>query len=172
VGKEVKVEETKYLKDNIQNIQQLFAIHALKDFEIKTLGQMIRLSKMRRYEDGEQIIKEGDMDPWFYFLLSGKVRVEKEGIIITTLSKMGEIFGEMRLVDNLSRSASVYSVGKTVCLAVNPFATERLSSASEAANLLLLLYRVFVEFLSIRLRLANEELIKTKKQLKKITDKQ
>ena len=165
------MKESKYLKDNIQNIQQLFAIHALKDFETKNLGQMVRLSKIRRYEDGEQIIKEGDLDPWLYFLLSGKVRVEKEGIIITTLSKMGEIFGEMRLVDSLSRSASVYSIGKTVCLADNPSATERLSSASEAANLLLLLYRVFVEFLSIRLRLSNEELIKTKKQLRELKDK-
>jgi len=163
--------ESKYLKDTLQNIQQLFAIPALRDFETKNLGQMVRLSKIRRYEDGEQIIKEGDMDPWLYFLLSGKVKIEKEGILITTLSKIGEIFGEMRLVDSLSRSASVYSVGKTVCLAVNPSATERVSSASEAANLLLLLYRVFVEFLSIRLRLSNEELIKTKKQLRELKDK-
>jgi len=163
--------ESKYLKDNIQNIQQLFAIPALRDFETKNLGQMIRLSKIRQYEDGELIIKEGDLDPWLYFLLSGKVRVEKEGIVIATLSKMGEIFGEMRLIDSLSRSASVCAVGKTVCLAVNPSATERLSSASEAANLLLLLYRVFIEFLSMRLRLSNEELIKTKEQLKKLTVK-
>ena len=163
--------ESKYLKDNIQNIQQLFAIPALRDFETKNLGQMIRLSKIRQYEDGELIIKEGDLDPWLYFLLSGKVRVEKEGIVIATLSKMGEIFGEMRLIDSLSRPASVCAVGKTVCLAVNPSATERLSSASEAANLLLLLYRVFIEFLSMRLRLSNEELIKTKEQLKKLTVK-
>ena len=163
--------ESKYLKDTIQNIQQLFAIPALRDFETKNLGQMIRLSKIRQYEDGELIIKEGDLDPWLYFLLSGKVRVEKEGIVIATLSKMGEIFGEMRLIDSLSRSASVCAVGKTVCLAVNPSATERLSSASEAANLLLLLYRVFIEFLSMRLRLSNEELIKTKEQLKKLTVK-
>lgn len=159
--------ESKYLQDNIKNIQQLFAIPALRDFETKNLGQMIRLSKIRQYEDGELIIKEGDVDPWFYFLLSGKVRVEKESIVIATLSKMGEIFGEMRLVDSLSRSASVYAVGKTVCLAVNPSAPERLSSANETANLLLLLYKVFVEFLSVRLRITSEELIKTKKQLKK-----
>ena len=163
--------ESKSLNDNIQNIQQLFAIPALRDFETKNLGQMIRLSKIRQYEDGELIIKEGDLDPWLYFLLSGKVRVEKEGIVIATLSKMGEIFGEMRLIDSLSRSASVCAVGKTVCLAVNPSATERLSSANEAANLLLLLYRVFIEFLSMRLRLSNEELIKTKEQLKKLTVK-
>jgi len=45
--------ESKYLKDTIQNIQQLFAIPALRDFETKNLGQMIRLSKIRQYEDGE-----------------------------------------------------------------------------------------------------------------------
>ena len=158
--------ESKYLKDNMHNIQQLFSIPGLKNFEIENLGKMLRLSKIRKYEDGEPIIKEGDIDLWLYFLLSGKVRVKKNGINICTISRRGEIFGEMRILDRLSRSASVYAEGKTICLAVNTAATERFSSDDEAANFLLLLYKVFAEYMSIRLRLLNEELVKTKKQLK------
>jgi CRP-like cAMP-binding protein len=162
--------ESKYLKDDIQNIQKLFSIPALKHFETKNLGEMIRLSKIRQYEDGETIIKEGDVDPWLYFLLSGEVRIEKKGVEITTMSQMGEIFGEMRLLDSLSRSASVFSVGKTVCLAVNTSATDRISSDDENTNFLIMLYRVFAEYVSIRLRISNEELVKTKRQLEQLVE--
>jgi CRP/FNR family cyclic AMP-dependent transcriptional regulator len=163
--------ESKYLKDSIQNIKQLFAIPALRKFETKNLGKMLRLSKIRQYEDGEPIIKEGDTDPWFYFLLSGSIRIAKDGITISTISKMGEIFGEMRILDKLTRSASVYAEGKTICLAVNTAATNRLPSDDETANFLLLLYKVFAEYLSIRLRLTNEELVETKKQLEVLIEK-
>jgi len=162
--------ESKYLKDSIHNIKQLLAIPSLRRFETANLGKMLRLSKIRRYEDGEIIIKEGDTDPWFYFLLSGVIRIEKDGVTLSTISKMGEIFGEMRIMDRLSRSASVYAEGETICLAVNTAATERLPSDDETANFLLLLYKVFTEYLSIRLRLTNEELVKTKKQLEMFKD--
>ncbi len=163
--------ESKYLKDSIQNIKQLLAIPSLRKFETKNLGKMLRLSKIRQYEDGELIIKEGDTDPWFYFLLSGVVRIEKGGVTLSTISEIGEIFGEMRILDRLSRSASVYAEEKTICLAVNTAATNRLPSDDETANFLLLLYKVFAEYISIRLRLTNEELVETIKQLEELTEK-
>jgi CRP/FNR family cyclic AMP-dependent transcriptional regulator len=165
--------ESKYLKDDMHNIQQLLSVPGLKNFEIESLGKMLRLSKMRRYEDGETIIKEGDMDLWLYILLSGKVIVKKDGINICTISRSGEMFGEMRILDKLSRSASVYAAGETICLAINIGNTERFSSEDEAASFLLLLYKVFAEYMSVRFRLLNEELVKTKKQfemLQKRTD--
>jgi uncharacterized radical SAM superfamily Fe-S cluster-containing enzyme len=99
--------ESKYLKENIENIQRLMSISALKHFETRNLGKLLRLSKIRQYEDGETIIQEGDMDPWLYFLLSGKIRITKEGEEIGSISKKGEIFGEMRIIDDQTRSATV-----------------------------------------------------------------
>jgi CRP/FNR family cyclic AMP-dependent transcriptional regulator len=163
--------ESKYLQDTVQNIQQLFSIPALKNFETKNLGKMLRLSKIRKYDDGEPIITEGDTDPWLYFLLSGEVRVQKKDEDIITLNQIGDIFGEMRLLDSLSRSASVFSVGKTACLAVNIAADDRLPSQDENTNFLILLYRVLAEYVSVRLRLSNEELVKAKKQIKELTGK-
>lgn len=163
--------ESKYLQDTVQNIQQLFSIPALKNFETKNLGKMLRLSKIRKYEDGEPIITEGDTDPWLYFLLSGEVRVQKKGEDIITLNQIGDIFGEMRMLDSLSRSASVFSVGKTACLAVNIAADDRLPSQDENTNFLILLYRVLAEYVSMRLRLSNEELVKAKKRIKELAGK-
>jgi CRP-like cAMP-binding protein len=157
--------ESKYLKDDIKNIQKLMAIPALRHFETKNLAKLIRLSKIRQYEDGEQIIKEGDLDKWLYFLLSGKVRIVKDGVEIQAIDKMGEMFGEMRLIDSLSRSASIYAVGPTVCLSVDTSAAGRRGFENEKVDFLFLLYRMFAEYASIRLRLTNDELVRIKKEL-------
>ena len=165
--------ESRYLKDNIENIQKLLTIPALRNFEAKSLGRLLNLSKIREYENGECIIKEGDFDPWLYFILSGKIRITKEGMEINTIDKKGEIFGEMRIIDSLSRSASVYAVGKTICLAVDTSAKNRMSPGSsrdEKLDFLLLLYRIFAEYMSIRLRATNEELIAAKKKVKRLIE--
>jgi CRP-like cAMP-binding protein len=166
--------ESKYLKDNIENIQKLLAIPALRNFETKSLQKLLRLSKIREYEDGELIIREGDLDPWLYFLLIGKIKITKEGMEINTIDKKGEIFGEMRIVDFMKRSASVVAVGKTICLAVDTSAKNRISAqdpTDEKLDFLLLLYRIFAEYMSIRLRATNEELITAKKKIKRLIAK-
>jgi len=166
--------ESKYLKDNLENIQKLLGISALRNFETKSLQKLLRLSRIREYEDGEVIIKEGDLDPWLYFLLSGKIRISKENLEINTIDKKGEIFGEMRIVDFMKRSASVVAVGKTICLAVDTSAKNRISAqdpTDEKLDFLLLLYRIFAEYMSIRLRATNEELITAKKKIKRLLAK-
>jgi hypothetical protein len=76
----------------------------------------------------------------------------------------------MRIVDDQSRSASVYAEGQTVCLAVDTSAGNRLSSSEEKdarLDFLLLLYRIFAEYMTARLRLTNEELVRAKRHAKR-----
>jgi CRP/FNR family transcriptional regulator, cyclic AMP receptor protein len=163
--------ESKYLKDNVQNIQRLMSIPGLKDFETRNLAKLLRLSKIREYEDGEIIIKEGDNDPWLYFLLSGKVKVSKRGLELGQINEVGDIFGEMRIVDTMARSATVSAIGSTVCLCVDTSAKGRLSTADdrdERLDFLLLLYRIFAEYMSIRLRATNDELIRAKTNMEEM----
>jgi len=162
--------ESKFLKDNIQNIQKLMSLTPLRKFETENLRQLIRLAKIREYEPGETIIEEGAEDSYLYFLLSGKVRVKKEGVPISIMEKEGEIFGEMRVMDGLTRSATAIAEEKTVCLAVDTSATDRLGSKDERASFLLILYQVITEFISIRLRTTTDELVKAKKKIKKLSD--
>jgi CRP-like cAMP-binding protein len=166
--------ESKYLKDNIENIQKLMAISALRNFETKSLGKLLKLSKIREYDDGETIIREGDSDPWLYFLLSGKVRISKQGLEIGVFDKKGDIFGEMRIIDSMGRSATAKAVGKTVCLAVDTAAAGRFNTGTpqeEKLDFLLLLYRIFAEYMSVRLRATNDELIAAKKKIKHLISK-
>jgi CRP/FNR family transcriptional regulator, cyclic AMP receptor protein len=166
--------ESRYLEDSLENIQKLMVIPGLKNFETKSVGNLLKLSKIREYQDGEAIIKEGDQDPWMYILLSGKIRISKENHEIGLIEKSGEIFGEMRIIDSMARSASVSAIGKTVCLAVNTTAKNRLSTFTpeeDKLDLLLLLYRVFAEYMCIRLRATNEELVAVQKKIKHLISK-
>lgn len=165
--------ETKYLKNDVRNIQNLLAIPTFKKLEADNIGKLLRLSKIRQYEIGECIIKEGDLDPWLYFLLSGRVRVEKEDVEISRISEPGHLFGEMRILDSSSRSASVFAEKKTLCLAVNTSGKRKFVSSNQEdrdLEFLLLLYRIFAEFVSTRLRLTNEELVKAKREILTLKD--
>ena len=83
---------------------------------------------------------------------------------IVKIDRMGELFGEMRMIDGLSRSTSVFADGTTLCLAVDTASKHRLSE-DEASNLAMLLYKVASEFISVRLRLSNANLIKTQQEI-------
>jgi signal-transduction protein with cAMP-binding, CBS, and nucleotidyltransferase domain len=157
--------ESKFLQDNVKNIQFLMTIPGLHQFEADKLGKLLRLSRTRKYEKGEYIIRQGEQDPYLYFLLSGKVSVLKDDMLITQIDSLGEIFGEMRLLDRQVRSASVVAEEPTLCLAVDTSGRERLILGDDRANFLLFLYKMLGEYSSARLRLTNEELIKCKKAL-------
>ena len=152
--------ESKYLKNDVKNIQRLLVIPTLQKFETESIGRLLKLSKIRSYEKGECIIREGDEDPWLYFLLSGRARVEKEGEEIFKIDKVGA-----------SRSASVYAEIPTTCLAINTSGKRGFGvseSGGRDVDFLLLLYRIFSEFVSARLRITNEELVEAKKEIKEL----
>ncbi len=83
--------ESDYLKDNIDFVKQLKEIPALEPFEDKNLQGLLRLSKIRKYESEELILKEGSYDSWIYFLVSGEVKIVKENKEISVLKRKGDV---------------------------------------------------------------------------------
>ncbi len=156
--------ESKYLKDDAQNIQKLVSLPIFKDFETGLLGGLLRLSKIREYKDGEIIIKEGDLDQWLYFLLSGQVKIVKDGKLLQTLKRRGDVFGEMGMLGGLDRSASVYAIGATVCLTTDASRIESVSGNDRLA-FGYILYRIFAEIVTERLRSTSENLVKAKSEI-------
>ncbi|MCH8157529.1 MAG: cyclic nucleotide-binding domain-containing protein [Nitrospinae bacterium] len=65
---------------------------------------------IQRYSEGDVIISEGIVSNNAYVIISGKVRitkkVDKKTVVVGTL-KEGEVFGEMGLIVENVRSASV-----------------------------------------------------------------
>lgn len=155
--------ESEYLSDDNGLIEKLRKMSTLKDFQVEHLKGMLRSSKIKKYDPSELIIEEGANDSWVYFLVSGKVRVVKHGVEINILDQTGEVFGEMGMLDSTTRSASIYAMSETVCLATDSSYLDRLSDNDRIA-FTCILYHVFAELLSNRLRAMNEELVKTKQE--------
>jgi CRP/FNR family transcriptional regulator len=80
----------------------------------------VKLGKF--FSDGEVIFREGDHVESMYVILSGKVKITKNGpngnIHLTTMQE-GEIFGEISFFDGLPRSATAISIGETHLLTVD-----------------------------------------------------
>jgi len=62
--------------------------------------------KKRIYIAGDTIFEEGDKGKEFYIIIKGRVEILKSGVKIEELGEK-EIFGEMAVIDNLDRSATV-----------------------------------------------------------------
>ncbi len=119
---------------------------------------MIGFSKLIEYSPGEPIFLEGEHDNCFYVLISGSVRITKDGVLLSNLKRAGDVFGEMIVTDLSERSASVYAEKKATCLCVDMSYLETLS-LTERDIYLCVLYRNFVEVLTHRLKKTTNELV-------------
>lgn len=107
------------------------------------------------FKKGQVIIREGDKGSEAYIISSGKVRVfRSKGGASVTLAVLGrdQIFGEMGMLDDRPRSASVEAVEDTEAVVVGPDDFAALSS-SEPELFMFILKSIFE-----RLRRANQRI--------------
>ena len=159
--------ESRYLKDDADNIQKLISIPIFKDFETRLLGSLLKLSRIREYKDGERIIREGDLDQWLYFLLSGQVRIMKGEKQLQTLKRRGDVFGEMGMLGGLDRSASVFAVGATTCMTTDAARVKDVAG-TDRVSFGYILYRVFAEIVTERLRNTSADLAKAQETIARL----
>jgi nucleotide-binding universal stress UspA family protein len=95
----------------------LFAALGQEDRE--HLGETARI---RTYQPGEFIVREGEMATGCFIIASGQVEVVRgvqsaHATILATLGS-GEFFGEMAVIDDHPRSASVRALEATECVMI------------------------------------------------------
>ena len=148
---------------NDEIIQKLCAITPLRLIRDDDIKGLLKSSKMIKYDPSEFIISEGEYSSWVYFLIKGEVGIQKEGETINVLRRCGDIFGEMSMIDNSPRSASIIAISSTVCLAIDTSYAEKLKGNEKNAYNAVI-YRIFSEILAERLRKMDSELIKVKNE--------
>ena len=83
------------------------------------LARLTRLTTRRSYRAGAVIVRQGDTSMSFYVILAGRVRVERVPAAGATAASEelgpGGFFGEMELIDDLPRAATVTAVAPTEC---------------------------------------------------------
>ncbi len=99
--------------------QTLAKVPLFKGMSPEYLERLQRVSRERTYDSGSVILREGDFGIAFFVILSGHVEVVRAAgeTTINTLGA-GESFGEMALLSELPRMASVRATDAVTCLAL------------------------------------------------------
>jgi CRP-like cAMP-binding protein len=127
----------------------------LVNLEPAQLQRIARAGEVESYNAGEPIVVEGSFGDALFLILSGQTAVHQGSKTFATLAS-GDLFGEMSLVEPVSRSASVTAMSATFVFRLPHDALrELISEDAQAASVLLV--RI-VKTLSERLRRANQML--------------
>jgi CRP/FNR family transcriptional regulator, cyclic AMP receptor protein len=151
------MQETPYLKGRDDLIDSLKKIPFFESYEDKFLKKILQLSKIRKYSPNEVITRQGDYDCWLYVILNGKVKVIRNEEEIARLDAQGVTFGELAIIDGEARSASVFAVTDTTCLAIDGSFLDRLDQ-QEKVEFEAVYYKLLSVILANRLRTTSDEL--------------
>lgn len=95
--------------------QQLASVPLLAGLENRVRRRLAEIGKRRTYDADATIVREGSTGTALYIVLSGRARVERDGETLTEL-KPGDFFGELALIEEHPRSATVVAAIETECL--------------------------------------------------------
>ncbi|TAK02888.1 MAG: cyclic nucleotide-binding domain-containing protein [Chloroflexota bacterium] len=86
---------------------------------------------------GHVIARQGEIGTGFFIVVSGSVRVVRDGAVLATLGP-GEFFGELSVLDGRPRNAMVAAETATTCLAIASWDFEAVLLANPALALAIL----------------------------------
>lgn len=120
----------------------LTKVPLFRDLDKKQIGRLEQIARERNFKSGAPIVQEGDEGVGFFLITSGKVDVTRDGAALATIGP-GDFFGEMALLDNYRRSATVTANGEVSTLALlrSDFMAELRGNADLAIELLVLMSR-------------------------------
>jgi CRP/FNR family transcriptional regulator, cyclic AMP receptor protein len=107
-------------EENKAFLRRVPLFHSLNEAQLDLLATG---SLRRNYPRGRTIVAEGEPSQSLYILLSGRAKVQRsdsEGKeVILAVIGPGEFFGEMSLIDDAPRSASVITLESSDFMAIN-----------------------------------------------------
>ena len=97
----------------------LVRVPLLAHLDNKARHRVSELATRRSFGSGEYIIRQGDSATALYIMLRGRVQVERERDgTVEVLRELGPyaFFGEVALLEDSERTASVKTLAETECL--------------------------------------------------------
>jgi CRP-like cAMP-binding protein len=101
-------------------VEQTFArVALLSRLTERQRARLARLATTRSFPAGVAIVRQGDTSMSLYVVLEGAVRVDHQvdgsGPVEVTQLRAGGAFGEMGLIEDMPRAATVTAVEPTTC---------------------------------------------------------
>ena len=103
------------------NIEFLRRVPMFQELDDHTLREISNAAVEQRWDAGQEIVREGDSGVGMFIIRSGKVEIVQEhGGHPEKVRDLGpgDVFGEMALLDEFPRSATVRAVEPTTCLGI------------------------------------------------------
>ena len=95
-------------------VEVLRRVPLFADLSRRESQQIARLFKERRFAEGETVVREGSGGAAFFLVDSGEATVSVAGKQRATL-KPGDYFGEIALIDEGARMATITASSELVC---------------------------------------------------------
>ena len=138
-------------------IATLQAIYLLKDLDTDTLGVVAQDASTDTFDAGEDVCREGQSAGGLYLISSGSVRVTKSGADAdVVMLGSGSHFGEVSLVDDAPRSATVTANERSIIIKIDAGTLHQKLAANTAAGAVF--YRAVAKSLAKRLRTTTDDL--------------
>ena len=164
------MKEFAYIHDDGDLSASLRAVPFLSSFTEDQLDDVLNSSSLLQCDPGDHIIKEGSIDSRFYVLLSGELEVRVAGKTVATISRVGEVFGELALVNQDKRLASVVASNRAVCLAVDQKFLQDIRPRSEDPAFHASLYEFVARLVARKLDLTTRRVAALEKELRELKE--
>ena len=162
------MKEFAFIHDHGNVPDALRSVPFLGSFNDEQLDDVLDSSSYLQCEPGDKIIDEGAIDSRIYILLSGEVEVQKEGKTLATIKRAGEVFGELAVVNQDRRSASVIAKTQAVCLAVDQKFLQDIKPREEYPAFYASLYEFIARVTASRLDATSRRLGEVERELKQL----
>ncbi|RBP37296.1 cyclic nucleotide-binding protein [Roseimicrobium gellanilyticum] len=162
------MKEYAFIHEHGQVPDSLRTVPFLESFSDEQLDDVLNSSSYIHCEPEDVIIQEGAVDSRIYILLNGVVDVRKDGKTLATIKRPGEVFGELAVVNDDRRSASVVAAKSTVCLAVDQKFLQDVKPRDEYPAFYAALYEFIARVTAGRLQATSRRLAEVEKELREL----
>lgn len=154
-----QLEKYSFEISSAEKFNALRKLDFFRDFRDSELWEVLRGAIWENHSREQSLLLEGDIGHAFFIIVSGQVKVIKDGKLLNVL-KEGDCFGEMAYLsgDKARRTASIISVSEVQLLKVQDVQLEQLSDACQ-----LRFNRQFLKTLIERLAWTSNVLAQVKK---------
>ncbi len=112
------MQEKKELPDRTEVISALKQNDLFKEGRVDVLDFMATYGNVVEFNEGDEVIREGERGTTMYIIINGKFDVVRGGKVLATLTK-GDFFGEVALISDAKRNATIVAKEKGLVLEID-----------------------------------------------------
>ncbi len=152
----------KVIAEHAEKLKQIALFETIKDNE-DAMRRVLDICSLRKFHQGENIITEGEMGDELFILMEGAVDILKKTMagddyVVTSLKAEYNIFiGEMALIDNDKRSATVMATEDSIALVIGK--ADFLNLGDSDPHIGLPVTRAIAKIIAGRLRKTNADMM-------------